>query len=138
MNKALAIVAVIVVVVGGVVFVATRAKKATPVASPTPKPTISITPSVSPTPSATVILTSSGPSPKTATIKAGNSVKFVNNSGATIEIASDPHPTHTNLSALNLGVVAPGKSVTVTLTKTGTWGYHNHLQPSVKGTIVVQ
>ena len=34
--------------------------------------------------------------------------------------------------------LAPGESSKVQLTKTGEWGYHDHLRPSMTGKIIVQ
>ena len=34
--------------------------------------------------------------------------------------------------------LVPGASATVTLTKTGTWGYHDHLRPSTIGSVVIE
>ncbi len=72
------------------------------------------------------------------TVKSGDSVTFKNASKEDIEINSNPHPVHTDNSELNIGAIAEGESKTVTLTKKGTWKLHNHLEPSVEGTITVQ
>ncbi len=49
-----------------------------------------------------------------------------------------PHPIHTDDPDLNVGTVKPGESMTFTVTKTGEYGYHNHLNPSDKGRITVE
>jgi plastocyanin len=77
-------------------------------------------------------------SPAEVTVKSGGSVKVVNQSDQAIYFASDPHPVHTANPELNLGEVAAGQSKTFTVTKSGTWGYHNHYKPEVTGKIVVQ
>lgn len=99
--------------------------------------------SVSPIPSETmaenvVILTADGYSPATLTMKAGTAVTWTNNSGEEATVNSDPHPTHTDYPPLNLGRFAVGESLTLTFDKPGRYGYHNHLKPSEKGTIIVQ
>lgn len=76
--------------------------------------------------------------PAEITVKSGDTVTLVNKSSETIEVNSDPHPTHVNNNELNVGSVGPGETRTFTLTKTGTWGYHNHLNESQTGTIIVQ
>src|SRR5688572_17412407 len=88
----------------------------------------------------TTIITykSSGFSPAETTVAAGGSVTFVNESDAEIEPASDPHPTHTNNPELNAGDIEPGQSKTVTVSTTGTWGFHNHYKTEHKGTITVE
>ena len=90
----------------------------------------------------TITISESGFSPATSTVKSGGKVTWVNNSKATVQIASDPHPTHTANPELTSGQsvteLAPGASATVTVTKTGTWGFHDHLNPSVRGKVTVQ
>ncbi len=87
----------------------------------------------------TITYTSSGFSPATLTIKAGDSVTFVNHATGDVQVNSDPHPTHTLYPMLNIGVITAGlSSDPVAFTKAGTYTYHNHLNPAQKGTIVVQ
>lgn len=90
----------------------------------------------------TVTFSDSGISPTSLEVKADEAVNWVNNSSKTVEIGSDNHPTHTLNQELTGGEfvleLAPGKSVSVTLTKKGGWGYHNHLSPGQKGTVIVE
>lgn len=90
----------------------------------------------------TITLGDGGFSPATSTVKSGGKITWTNNSQETVQIASDPHPAHTanpeltnGRSVLNL---APGATETVTVTKNGTWGFHYHLNPSVKGSVTVK
>lgn len=80
--------------------------------------------------------TATGFSPKTLSIKKGDTVTFTNETQNSMSVASDPHPTHTDLSGFDqkgqLGAYS------YTFTTTGTWGYHNHRNASHTGTIVVQ
>lgn len=73
-----------------------------------------------------------------SSIKAGQSVKVVNNSDVTLDFDSDPHPVHTDNTELNAGDIAPGESKTFIIDKKGTWGYHNHLNASQNGEISVE
>lgn len=86
----------------------------------------------------TVTLTVNGFSPATLTISAGQTVTWVNQSGEMATINSDPHPTHTNYTPLNLGGFASGASLSLSFPTAGTYGYHNHLNPSERGTIIVK
>lgn len=86
----------------------------------------------------TVTLTPSGWSPATLTIKAGQTVTWINKSGQEATVNSNPHPTHTDYPPLNLGSFANGTSLTLTFPTQGTYGYHNHFNPSQTGTIVVE
>lgn len=87
---------------------------------------------------ATVKLTQNGFDPSTLTIKAGTKVTWVNQSGETATVNSDPHPIHTDYPPLNLDEFSNGGTLSLTFDKPGTYGYHNHLNPSEHGTIVVQ
>lgn len=86
----------------------------------------------------TITYDGSGFTLSATTVKSGGTVKIVNNSSKDLQFASDPHPIHTANPELNVGAVAPGESVTITLTKTGTWGFHNHLNHNQHGTITVE
>lgn len=77
-------------------------------------------------------------SPSSITVKAGTTLTIKNNSSDALQFESDPHPVHTDNTELNVDLVNPSESKTFTVTKTGTWGYHNHLNPSQKGSIIVQ
>lgn len=91
------------------------------------------------TATATVTTTSSGFSPATVTVNAGDTVTFVNNGTGTNWPASDPHPTHTGLPGFDaLRGLKTGQSYSYTFTKIGTFGYHDHLNSSLTGTVVVQ
>ena len=76
--------------------------------------------------------------PSTTTVKSGETIKIVNQSGSRMEFASDPHPRHTINPQLNTGDIDPGVSKTITVTTTGTWGFHNHYNSSQRGTVIVE
>jgi plastocyanin len=86
-----------------------------------------------------VLITSSGFIPSTLTIKVGDTVTFVNKDSKPHWPASDPHPTHTNYPGFDaLRPLKTGESYSFTFTKQGAWGYHDHLNPSLRGTIIVE
>lgn len=80
----------------------------------------------------------SGFSPASSTAESGAKVTVKNTSSRKLEFASDPHPVHTTNPQLNIGSIAPGDTTTFTVTKSGTWGYHNHLHASDTGTLIVK
>ncbi|MEK7153515.1 MAG: cupredoxin domain-containing protein [Patescibacteria group bacterium] len=86
----------------------------------------------------TITFDGNGFSPAEVTVKSGGAIKIVNQSEAEIEPSSDPHPTHTINSELNAGDIEPGENKTFTVTKKGTWGYHNHYSASQRGSIIVE
>jgi plastocyanin len=100
---------------------------------------------------ATVSYNGSSFSPSTVTIAEGGTVTFTSTAG-NIWVASNPHPAHTGYDGSTLQQhcapgytgAAPfdqcsaGTSFTFTFNKTGTWGYHNHLNHGATGTVIVQ
>jgi len=98
---------------------------------------------------ATVTYSGSSFSPQEVTIKKGGTVTWKNASGANMWVASAQHPTHIVYSGTSRTEHCPDTSRTAfdqcvgggdysfTFAKTGTWGYHDHLNPSAFGKIVV-
>jgi len=76
--------------------------------------------------------------PPSLTVKAGTTVTWTNQGSAPHQIASDPHPTHTDLPGLQSAVLSTSQSYSFTFTKKGIWGYHCHLHPAMTGTIIVE
>lgn len=89
-------------------------------------------------------------SPANATIAQGGTVTFTSTAGP-MWIASDPHPIHNGYDgttmqqhcAPNYAGAAPldqcsaGTTFSFTFNKVGTWGYHDHLQANVRGSVTV-
>ena len=89
------------------------------------------------------IITGSGVSPKTLTVPRGTQVTFTNNDSVSHEMASNPHPVHTDCPEINsVGFLSPGQSkMTANLNTARTCGYHDHNRSSdtsLQGTIVIQ
>ena len=87
---------------------------------------------------ATITYSENGYSPERLVVKSGTKVTIKNASSKDMEFDSDPHPSHTNNKELNEDLVEAGKAQTFVVNKTGTFGYHNHLNASETGTIVVK
>ncbi len=86
-----------------------------------------------------VIITDEGFSPATLTVKAGTTVVFTNNGQGLHWPVSDPHPVHTGLAGFDAKKgLATGETYSFTFAKTGTFGMHDHLRTSLKGSIIVQ
>jgi len=87
---------------------------------------------------ATIVHTDGGFGPVTVTVKVGDTVKWVNEAGEQMWVASAPHPVHTDYSEFDQrrGVGKDGE-YTFTFAKTGQWKYHNHLNPQHFGAINV-
>lgn len=137
MNKGAKIIIAVVVllIIGGVIwFVIANQPKSAPSQQQTP---ITAT-NNNQTAAATITYNGSGFSPNKVTVKAGESIKVTNSSSGEVQFDSDPHPVHTDDPELNAGLIPAGQSKTFTVNSKGTWGYHNHLDSSQRGTIVVE
>lgn len=76
--------------------------------------------------------------PDTLEITQGEKVEFTNDSLKDHWPASNIHPTHGIYPEFDpRQSIKPGKSWTFTFTKPGSWRYHDHLNPSLTGTIIV-
>jgi plastocyanin len=91
---------------------------------------------------ATVTIANGRVTPASVTVTVGQSVTFVNNDGRVHNVSSDPHPAHTNCTALNIGNLSNGQTrLTGAFTTARTCTYHDHDDPdnaNLKGTIVIQ
>ena len=94
-----------------------------------------------------VTITAEGFSPKTITIKAGDTVTFVNEDSNQHWPASAMHPTH-NVYPESGGCIGSkfdackgleqGESFSFTFNEKGSWKYHDHLSVPSTGTVVVE
>jgi plastocyanin len=92
---------------------------------------------------ATITIGPSGVSPASVTVAPGSRVEFVNNSGGTRNLNSDPHPAHTDCVELNqVAGLGNGQSrATGNLNTVRTCSYHDHDFPDDarwKGSIRIQ
>jgi plastocyanin len=77
--------------------------------------------------------------PATLTIKTGDTVEFENESGEDKWPASNVHPTHELYPGFDAEKsILDGDSYEFTFDRAGRWGYHDHLNPDIQGTIVVE
>jgi len=83
----------------------------------------------------TVRYTDAGFEPAVLEVEVGTMVSFVNDSAAQMWVASDPHPAHTILPTFDQ--FKANDSYTYTFTEVGEWQYHDHLNPTAGGTIIV-
>lgn len=86
---------------------------------------------------ATITYTDQGFSPSNMTVKAGAKIRVVNNASDAFEFSSDNHPTHLGNSELNMDVLNAGEAGTFTVTRTGEYGFHDHLNASNDGILTV-
>ncbi len=85
-----------------------------------------------------VTLTSSGFAPQSLTVKVGTKVVWTNQNGTAAAVNSASHPTHLVYPPLNLGNFGNGDTLSLVFDKPGTYKYHNHLNASQIGVVVVE
>ena len=107
-----------------------------PRTTPQAKPT-ELVKLIVPTGKGIVNLTGAGFDPATVTVKTGSVVLWYNKSGGEASVNSDPHPANDAYPPLNLGRFPDGTSMSLIFQKPGTYKYHNNLNPSQTGTVVV-
>jgi len=88
-------------------------------------------------------------SPQEVTIKKGGTVTWKNTSGSNMWVASAQHPTHIvysgtartehcpDASNTSFDQCVGGGDYSFTFAKAGTWGYHDHLNATAFGRVVV-
>lgn len=88
---------------------------------------------------AAISITASGFSPASVEISKGGKITWKNNDTVDHQPASAPHPVHTDLPVLGNGkVLTPGEDFSVIIDQVGVFGFHDHLNPSLVGTITVK
>lgn len=100
----------------------------------------------------TVTYTDQGFSPANVTIAQGETVTWINRSSKDMWVASAMHPTHMAYDGTTLAnhcaagattsfdachVSSPTASYSFTFDKAGTWKYHDHIDASKFGTVIV-
>ena len=86
-----------------------------------------------------VTITSSGFSPQNITVKAGESVTWINQDTSDHQVNSVVHPTHLVYPPLNtVGLLKPGGKKSLSFPDKGTYKYHDHLNPSLTGSVTVE
>jgi plastocyanin len=132
-------------------LVITPSPEITPTPTPSPKAARKPSPSPKPTPTPTPLI--SGPTrvpetvrvvirdyafePTPVTIHRNNTIQWVNLGKADHIVATDPHPAHTQLPGFVSPTLKHGDTYTFQFTKSGTFTYHCHIYPFMKGTVNV-
>lgn len=105
--------------------------------SSAPKTTDSTSNSSDVSEAGTITFTDDGFSPSTLTVKKGTKVTVVNKSSSPVQFSSGQHPTHREDPEINMSELAPGERGSFTVTVAGTHSFHDHLNASKTGTLVV-
>lgn len=136
-NALMGIVAIVLVIIGGFVLLKIYNPSGYQAPAGTSKPTIE------PTKEEVIITyTPTGFSPPEVTLKNGGKITWINKGDREVKIGANPHPIHTGNREVSGGEftldLQPGGQKTVVVSKVGTLGYHNHLNASEGGTIIVK
>lgn len=87
---------------------------------------------------ATVLMKKDNFEPETVTVKKGATLEFKNMDATARWPASNIHPTHTIYPQFDpRQPIDPGQSWSFTFNKVGSFKYHDHLIPSIRGTIII-
>lgn len=163
-GKTIGIVAVVLIVIASGWYLLQGSSADTPPTTTTPTDQTSQTTGTSPstattttttttsTSGPTVVLGDRGFTPASMTIPLGATVMFVNQSTGNMWVASAMHPTHMVYDGTSLSQHCPditnsafdecegfatGNIFSFTFNKAGTWKYHNHVNASQFGTVIV-
>lgn len=145
MKKGLVAFGAILIVTGTIFFVLTNKGTApapangvqSPDNSPSLQPTDTTT-NTDTAPAVVITYTNDGFSPKSVTAKVGDVIEVNNQSSQSLQFSSDSHPAHIKNTELNQSTISAGGSQTFTVTKKGTFGFHNHLDSRQSGTLTVE
>lgn len=82
--------------------------------------------------------TNTGFQPSFVSIRNGDSVKFRNQSDIGMWVASNPHPTHNDYPEFDQHAsIAKGGEFTFRFSKSGVWGFHNHMNANHQAVVSV-
>lgn len=130
-NTTIGLVALVLVVLAGWYFVQSQKSQAPSPATESAQPAEAMEKNV-------VKITSSGFMPKDLTIKAGESVTWMNDDTLDHTVNSAVHPTHQVYLPLNLGTLQSGEKKSLNFPEAGSYKYHDHLNPTLFGSVTVE
>lgn len=86
-----------------------------------------------------VTISSSGFFPQNITVSAGETVTWVNEDTESHQVNSAVHPIHQLYPPLNsIGLLKSGEKKSLSFPDKGTYKYHDHLNPSLTGSVTVE
>lgn len=112
------------IMLGAIIFTAVLLVKTNP-AAPVNKP-------------ATITITAQGFQPAELLVKKGTKVVWTNEDTKGHKVGANPFPSHDSLKGLVSPILAQNESYSYTFDMAGTYYYHDGLNPSTGGSVVVQ
>jgi plastocyanin len=138
MSKLWLIIAIVLVIAAGIWFFAKNRSNPTLESSESPNATLTVEEQQEPNAFVNEVKAASNNfNPPTIIVNKGTTVTWTVTSGS-VQIASDPHPAHTGLVGFESDELKAGDTYSFTFDKVGSFGYHNHLNPSAIGTVNVE
>ncbi len=86
---------------------------------------------------ATVTITDHGFEPGTIAVKAGTRIVWESGDHSLHQVVANPYPSGTTLASLRSSILSDDQTYSFTATKTGNFAYHDQLNPTINGTLVV-
>ncbi len=87
---------------------------------------------------AEVSITKDGFVPAALSVKKGTKIIWTNSDGATHQLQANPHPTGKSLPGLKSEILNNKQTYSYTANKAGSFGYHDHLSPTMNGSLDVK
>lgn len=87
---------------------------------------------------AVVRITDQGFEPSTLTVPVGTRVLWTNTGQTMRQIASNPYPRNDSLPNLKSEILNNKQTYSYSAQTAGTFGYHDQLQPTINGTLVIK
>lgn len=132
-NLVLGIVAAVIVLLAGGFYLLSNRDSGLVSPSPEPMPVPPVSTNLK-----TVHMTDTEYIPASLTINQNDTITFINRGSNNHWPASALHPTHQVYPEFDpKAPIKPGDSWSFTFTKVGVWRWHDHLYPTINGTITV-
>lgn len=90
------------------------------------------------TPTARVLITAHGFEPAELIVNRGTKVIWTNEDTDGHSVGANPYPSNDSLKSLVSPILSKGQEYGYTFSSTGTYYYHDGLQPKTNGTIIVR
>ena len=87
---------------------------------------------------AEIQITLTGFEPASISVKKGTKIIWTNTDEAMHQLASNSHPSHQDIPGLKSEILNNGQTYEYKADKSGSYGYHDEINPTLNGTIEVQ
>jgi plastocyanin len=87
---------------------------------------------------AVIRVTGTGFEPATLSVQKGTKVMWLNADAGLHQIVANPYPKGTDLPGLKSEILNQAQSYTYTAATVGSFGYHDQMNPTINGTLLVK